>query len=101
MFGSLKTPVGRVRFVGAIEGLSFLLLLGVAMPLRKYAHMPEAVSIAGMAHGVLFIVFSLVLLLAWLGEHLSFRWAVIAFVATLIPFGPFVIDKKLAVFDKA
>lgn len=53
-----------------------------------------------MAHGVLFIIFALVLLLAWLGEYLTFRWAVLAFIATLIPFGPWLIDKKLAAFDK-
>jgi integral membrane protein len=100
MMGSYKTLVGRVRLVGAIEGISFLLLLGVAMPLKYYANMPKAVSIVGMAHGVLFVGFCLVLLQAWLSEHLSFRWATIAFIATLIPFGPFVIDKKLQNFDK-
>jgi integral membrane protein len=99
MFGSYKTLVGRVRLVGAIEGISFLLLLGVAMPLKYYADMPEAVSTVGMAHGVLFLLFSLVLLHAVLSERLSFRWAVIAFIATLVPFGPFVIDQRLKHFD--
>ncbi len=97
---SPSTPVGRVRLVGIIEGISYLLLLGVAMPLKYLAGQPEAVRIVGMAHGVLFIVFSLVLLLAWIGKHLTFRWAVLAFIATLIPFGPWLIDKKLAAFDK-
>jgi integral membrane protein len=97
---SPSTPVGRVRLVGIIEGISYLLLLGVAMPLKYLAGQPEAVRIVGMAHGVLFIVFSLILLLAWIGKHLTFRWAVLAFIATLIPFGPWLIDKKLAAFDK-
>ncbi len=70
------------------------------MPLKYFAGIPEAVRIIGMVHGVLFIVFSLVLLLAWIGEHLTFRWAALAFLATLIPFGPWLIDKKLAAFDK-
>lgn len=96
----LKTPVGRVRLVGAVEGISFLLLLGVAMPLKYVAGMPKAVSIVGMAHGVLFVAFCLTLLLAWIGGNLSFRWSAIAFVATLIPFGPFLIDKKLAKLDQ-
>lgn len=100
MMGSYKTLVGRVRLVGAIEGISFLLLLGLAMPLKYFADLPQAVSIVGMAHGVLFIGFCLVLLQAWLGEHLNFRWAVMAFIATLIPFGPFLIDRKLEKFDK-
>ncbi|MFM2171358.1 MAG: hypothetical protein RI957_1587 [Verrucomicrobiota bacterium] len=100
MIALLTTPVGRVRLVGAVEGISFLLLLGVAMPLKYLAGMPKAVSLVGMAHGVLFVAFCLVLLLAWFGGNLSFRWAAIAFVATLLPFGPFVIDRKLAQFDQ-
>jgi len=100
MIALLKTPVGRVRLVGAVEGISYLLLLGVAMPLKYLAGRPEAVKMVGMAHGVLFVAFCLVLLLAWVGGHLSFRWSAIAFIATLIPFGPFVIDKKLTQFDQ-
>jgi integral membrane protein len=98
---SLSTSIGRVRLVGIVEGLSFLLLLGVAMPLKYAFDMPEAVRIVGMIHGVLFVAFSLVLLLAWIGGALNFRWAAIAFVATLIPFGPFLIDRRLAALEKS
>jgi integral membrane protein len=97
---SLSTSIGRVRLVGIIEGISYLLLLGVAMPLKYMADMPQAVSIVGMAHGLLFVLFCLVLLLAWLGEHLSFRLAALAFLATLFPFGPWLIDRKLAALEK-
>lgn len=100
MIRSLQTPLGRVRWLGNVEGISFLLLLGLAMPLKYWADMPRAVSIVGMVHGILFICFCLVLLLAWLGGKLSARWAFIAFVATLLPFGPFIIDKKLAEFEQ-
>ena len=97
---SFSTPISRVRLVGIVEGISYLLLLGVAMPLKYFAGIPEAVRIVGMAHGVLFIAFCLVLLLAWLDQKLPFRWAALAFIASLLPFGPMLIDKKLAIFDK-
>jgi integral membrane protein len=98
---SLSSPIGRVRLVGVIEGISFLLLLGIAMPLKYAFELPQAVRIVGMAHGILFIALALVLLLAWIGGALSFRWAFIAFVATLIPFGPFLIDRRLAALEKS
>lgn len=100
MLRNLQTPVGRVRWFGNVEGISFLLLLGVAMPLKYWAAMPKAVSVAGMAHGVLFLAFCLVLLQAWIGGSFSFRWVMLAFIATLIPFGPFFIDRKLAKYDQ-
>ncbi len=92
----LRDPVGRVRAVGMVEGLSFLILLGIAMPLKYFAGMPLAVRIVGMAHGVLFILFLLVIVQAWGNKALSFRQAVMAGIASLIPFGPFLIDRRLA-----
>ena len=46
----LKTHIGRLRAIGMIEGVSFILLLGVAMPLKYFAGMPEAVSVAPTSH---------------------------------------------------
>ena len=53
--------MGRLRAVGMVEAVSFLLLLGVAMPLKYFAGMPLAVKIAGWIHGLLFIAFGRVL----------------------------------------
>ncbi len=61
----LSTAVGRLRAVSAIEGLSYVLLVFVAMPLKYGFDMPQFVRVMGMAHGVLFIAFSLALVLAW------------------------------------
>ena len=93
---SLAHPVGRVRLTGLIEGVSYLLLLGVAMPLKYFADMPMAVSIVGMAHGVLFILLALVTAVAWIGKDLSFSDSLRVMIASLLPFGPFLIDKRLA-----
>jgi integral membrane protein len=91
-----KTPVGRVRLAGRIEGVSFLLLLGVAMPLKYLAGMPEAVKLAGWCHGLFFILYGMSVFSAWSGGKLTFAKSVMAFIASLIPFGPFWVDGKLA-----
>lgn len=87
--------IDHLRIAGKVEGVSYLVLLGVAMPLKHFAGLPLAVKIAGWAHGVLFVVFVLVLLLAMLRARLSFKHAGSAFIASLLPFGPFVIDRRL------
>lgn len=92
---SLMDPVGRVRVLGLVEGVSFLLLLGVAMPLKRLAGIPEAVTYIGWAHGVLFILLGLAVMQAWLEKALSFKQSALVMVAALLPFGPFVMDRRL------
>ena len=75
------------------EGVSYLLLLGVAMPLKYLADMHMAVKIVGWAHGLLFILLMLMLVVCF--SRLKLKWTVITFIAALLPFGPFVIDHKL------
>jgi integral membrane protein len=91
----LKTPIGRLRAVGLLEGASFLVLLFIAMPLKYAAGMPMAVKLVGWAHGVLFMSYLLVL-----GHTASaLRWPLMrvggALIAALLPFGPFVLDTRL------
>jgi integral membrane protein len=91
-----KTIVGRMRIVGICEGASFLLLMGVAMPLKYLLGMPLAVKYVGWAHGILFIAYGFAVLTALIYGQISFRRSLLAFGASLIPFGPFLIDRKLA-----
>ncbi|MEP6708308.1 MAG: DUF3817 domain-containing protein [Pyrinomonadaceae bacterium] len=91
----LTTAVGRLRAVGMVEAVSFLLLLGVAMPLKYFAGLPLAVKIAGWIHGLLFMTFGVCLLLAHEERRWPIRWTATVFVAALLPFGPFVIDRRL------
>lgn len=87
-----------IRFlarVGYVEGLSFLLLLGVAMPLKYQWGIDQAVSIVGMAHGALFLGYVLLLAVVTLATRLPI-WALPAgIVAAVLPFGPFVFDRLL------
>ena len=88
--------VERLRWVAKIEGVSFLILLGIAMPLKYWAGLPLAVKIVGWAHGALFIAFVFALWGAWRAARLPNRLAALVFIAALLPFGPFVIDARLA-----
>ncbi|WP_028548181.1 DUF3817 domain-containing protein [Paenibacillus sp. UNC451MF] len=90
-----KTPIGRLRAIGLYEGISFLVLLIIAMPLKYYADFPAPVKYIGMLHGVLFVLYILAL------AHVTFvhRWNIIkvlgAILASLLPFGTFVLEARL------
>jgi integral membrane protein len=91
----LSTPFSRLRLIGILEGISYLVLMGIAMPLKYIAHKPEAVLYCGWVHGVLFVLFCLALLQVWIKYKWSFTKALVAFIAALLPFGTFVLDRKL------
>jgi integral membrane protein len=87
--------IDRVRLLGYVEGVSFLLLLGIAMPLKYLAGQPGMVSVVGMLHGVLFLLY-----VGAVGHIAAVRrWPIrrvlLAWVAAVVPFGPFVLDGHL------
>jgi integral membrane protein len=92
-------PVRRVRLVGLIEGVSFLVLLLIAMPLKYLAGIPLAVLIVGWLHGVLFMTYAVVAVIAWQGGHLSTRLLSLAAIASVVPGGPFVLDHRLKAIE--
>lgn len=84
-----------LRLTGLLEGLSFLLLLGYAMPLKYVWGEPAAVQQIGMAHGVLWILYvGLAVLLQFKGVWKA-RTTALLVLASLLPAGPFVADVKL------
>lgn len=91
----LATAIGRLRLIGIVEGISYLVLLGIAMPLKYWFDYPLAVSVVGMAHGVLFVLFILAMLHVMIRHRKSLLWGGWAFVSSLIPFGTFVLDYQL------
>ena len=82
------------RAVAAAEGVSFLVLLGVAMPLKYGAGMPLAVRWVGLAHGLLFIVYVGTAILLFMRERWPWSRAPGVLLAALVPFGTFVLDRK-------
>ncbi|MTH54743.1 DUF3817 domain-containing protein [Bacillus mangrovi] len=91
----ISTPIQRLRLIGTIEGISFIVLLSIAMPLKYMADIPMAVTIAGSLHGLFFVLF----ILAVLHAAYRHRWSIIkmglAVLASIIPFGTFFLNKKL------
>lgn len=81
--------------VAVAEGVSYLILLLIAMPLKYWGNFPHAVQYVGWAHGVLFVAFMVLLLLVWIKYKWNFGKVVLAFIASLLPFGTFVLDRKL------
>lgn len=85
----------RFRLIGFAEGVSFLLLLGIAMPLKYLAHEPGPVKWVGWAHGALFVAYVLAV------AHVAFveRWNLwtigLALLASLLPFGPWIFERKV------
>lgn len=91
----LKNAFSRFRVVSFIEGLSYLILVFIAMPIKYLGENPYPVKVVGMTHGVLFILFMLVLFLAknrykW---HIGLTFQL--FVYSLIPFGFIIIERVL------
>ena len=90
------TFVRALRHLAVIEGISTLVLFGIAMPLKYFAGMPMAVRIVGSLHGALFVALVLMLLVAIRKVPISLGVAAAGMVAAVIPGGPFLLDRHLA-----
>jgi len=83
------------RKVAIAEGISYLALLFIAMPLKYWAGLPLAVKYTGWAHGLLFVLYIIFLIMSWTEYKWSFKKAFLIGGASLLPFAPFWVDKKL------
>jgi len=86
--------LNRFRWIARIEGVSYLILLFIAMPLKYGMGFDAAVKYTGWIHGVLFVAFGLELLLVWVKAKWSFGRVFLAGIASLLPFGTFWFEKK-------
>lgn len=80
------------RIIAILEGVSFLLLLGIAMPLKYMYMMPLGVQITGPIHGLLFMLFCAYLIMIMNRYGLPKKVGVWGFIASLLPFGTLVFD---------
>ena len=83
------------RTVAIAEGVSFLVLLLIAMPLKYFAGRPEAVQVVGWAHGVLFVGFLALALKVYNELDKPFSWLVKAGFASILPLGTFVLERQM------
>jgi len=92
---NIKKPIGQLRLLGILEGVSLILLMFVAVPLKRFAGWPEGVSTIGPIHGVLFMLFVITAIYVSIEEKWRFSqltWKVL--LACIIPFGTFYVDRK-------
>ncbi len=94
-FNFTKTPIGIFRLVGIIEGISYLSLLLIGMPLKYMAGIPQTVKLMGWIHGLLFIAYVIALIRVSMANKWSIMKIAIAFITSLLPAGTFILDKKL------
>ena len=91
----MKNKIKALRIIGIAEGISFLVLLFIAMPMKYLIGIPEMVKVVGWAHGALFMLFILAVVIVQITMRWSFLFFVAALAASVIPFGTFVLDKQL------
>jgi len=90
-----NTTLGQFRWIALFEGISFLILLFIAMPLKYMADLPQMVRYVGMAHGLLFVLYIILLVMIWKEYQWKFTKVLTAFIASLVPFGTIWFDRKL------
>ena len=84
-----------LRLLALLEGISYLLLIGICMPLKYIFDIPETTYPVGLAHGVLFVAYCVWVLIVTREKKWSFTTMFLAGIASLLPFGTFVADAKI------
>ncbi|HRV55733.1 MAG TPA: DUF3817 domain-containing protein [Mangrovimonas sp.] len=90
----MKTLINSFRIVALLEGVSYILLLFVAVPIKYFGNDPQYVKLLGMPHGLLFIAY--IILTIMVNSELNWKGTTLrkVLLASIIPFGTFVVDKK-------
>lgn len=91
----LRDQLGRLRVLAFVEGVSFLLILFVTMPLKYFFDTPGPNRAIGMVHGLLFIGYCLMVLVVGINRDWNWRKIGLGLLASVIPFGTFWADVKL------
>jgi integral membrane protein len=91
--------VVKFGWINTIEGYSYLALVFIAMPMKYLLGIAMAVKIVGMIHGILFVLFCLLLTKAWQEAKWPFKETIIFFVASLIPFGTFFTKNRIKTYE--
>jgi integral membrane protein len=82
------------RIISYLEGISYLLLIGVGVPLKYLAQNDSWVKALGMPHGLLFVIYIFLAIVVRQIKNWDFKTFVIVLAASIVPFGTFYIDKK-------
>jgi len=91
----LNNALGRFRLIGILEGSSLLILLFIAMPLKYWFGMKSAVTIVGTLHGYIFLAYIAAIVYMMIAVKWPFRFTIGALLSAFIPFGNFILDRRL------
>lgn len=91
----LYSHLGRLRIIGFLEGISFILLVGVTMPLKYIWGYQHATWNIGMIHGVLFIAYIVAVIPVKFTLNWNLKTTFLVLLASLLPLGTFVADYKI------
>ncbi len=91
---NLKTKLGTLRLLSLIEGISYI-AFAITMPLKYMLDIILPNKIMGYAHGILFILYCIYVLIVGLDKKWSFKVILISGIASLIPFATFIADAKI------
>ena len=89
------TTLGRLRLLALTEGVSFLLLLFVTMPLKYALDYPEPNRVVGLIHGLLFVLYVLAVIQSKIEYDWTFKKTGLALLASIVPFGTFWAERRL------
>jgi integral membrane protein len=95
MLNLFKTQIGRLRIIAFVEGVSFLVILFITMPLKYWFKMPEPNQIFGLMHGILFVMYVLAVIQIKIEQNWKLSTTFWALLASVVPFGTFWADKKI------
>lgn len=87
--------INTFRVISMVEGLSFLILLFIAMPAKYHFGYPQAVSVAGLGHGLLFMLFFFMAVMMGQRHAWSDRYTLMVIIAGVLPFGCLFLKKSL------
>ena len=86
--------IKTLRVISYLEGISYILLLFIAVPIKYYSNDPSLVKLLGMPHGLLFVAFVILSLVNSKKYNWSFIKTIVVLISSIIPFGTFYVDYK-------
>ena len=95
MTNTTVKALNQLRFVGIAEGISYVFLLLIAMPLKYMYDYPVVVKYTGWAHGILFVLYIAAVIKVTFLAKWSFARALKYLIASLVPLATFYLDKEL------
>tara|TARA_R110002072_G_scaffold256261_1_gene415078 strand:+ start:9427 stop:9729 length:303 start_codon:yes stop_codon:yes gene_type:complete len=92
---NLKTRLGQLRALAIIEGISYLMLFAITMPIKYIYEIGMPNQVVGMIHGFLFILYCIWILIVAKKNNWRIGKTLIGLIASLLPFATFIFDSKV------